>query len=200
MMVAMGKRLLLLWAMASPVAALTLASVAPAAPVQVDASFDPSILRADTFTLRAQGAAGVTKIRFDLSGSETSFDPREEPFRVLNDGGTGFDGMFISTALTLELSFLDFDPGETFIFSVEVDDDIGFTTTRDFRGSLLEVTFAAAPPNVLSSVFNRRGRAMVLADVNGNGGGGGNVPEPAGASLLLLGLYGLWRSRRSFAG
>ena len=45
--------------------------------------------------------------------------------------------MLISTARTVELSFSDlsdFDPGETFISRVEVDDDFGITTDSDFEG------------------------------------------------------------------
>lgn len=183
----------LLWAIAAPAVALLLPLEAWAVPVQVDALFDGG-LGADTFTITAQGGAGVSTIRFDLTTADDDdvfFQPSDDPFVVLDPGGTGFDGMFNATKRTLELNFSSFDPGETFVFEVEVED------ARNFEGSIIEVTFDALAPNVASAMFERDGlfdaTATVIADVNVNNG---NVPEPVGASLLLLGLAGLWTHQR----
>jgi len=176
---------------------------AGAVPVRVDASFQENFLGGGGDTLSsvsAQGGVGITRIRYDLSGSDAFFDPGDAPFTVVNEGGTGFDGMFNATDTTLVLNFSDFDPGEMFVFSVDVDDGFGFTFGFEFAGTLIEVTFDAAAPNVASDLFRSAGRlgratASVVADVN--------VSEPLAATLLLLGLTGIgvWsrRGRRTTA-
>lgn len=174
-------------------------SSALAAPVTVVGTFQENFLipNFDTFTITnaASSATGITAVTYNLAPSQASFDPGDAPFAVINGGGTGFTGMFNATRTSLTLNFTDFDPGETFSFRVDVDDNIGFTLGRDFEDSILRVTFDAAAPNTAMAAFNgtdlRRlgsATATVRADVN--------VPEPGMAGLLLLGLTGLLGARR----
>jgi hypothetical protein len=178
-------------------------SSALAAPVMVTGTFQENLLipNFDTFTITnaASSATGITTVRYNLAPSGAKFDPGDSPFAVISGGNaTGFNGMFTATATTLTLSFTDFGPGETFSFRVDVDDNIGFTTGRDFEDSILAVTFANATPSMVQAAFVADGglrlnsaTAIVRANVNV-----GNAPEPGTAGLLLLGLTGLLRARR----
>lgn len=174
-------------------------SSALAAPVMVVGTFQENFLAAsDTFTITnaASSATGILTVRYNLAPSQASFDPGDSPFAIVNAGGTGFTGMFLNpTRTTLTLNFTDFDPGETFSFRVDVDDNIGFTFGFDFEDAILQVVFDAAAPNTAMAAFRaadlRRlgsATATVRADVN--------VPEPGTAGLLLLGLTGLLGARR----
>jgi len=174
-------------------------SSALAAPVMAVGTFQENFLipNSDTFTIMnaASSATGILTVSYNLAPSQASFDPADSPFAVINDGGTGFSGMFNATGTSLTLNFTDFDPGETFSFRVDVDDNIGFTFGFDFEDSILKVAFDAAAPNTAMAAFRatdlRRlgsATATVRADVN--------VPEPGTAGLFLLGLTGLLRARR----
>lgn len=174
-------------------------SSALAAPVMVAGTFQENFLGGggDVFTVMnaASSATGILTVRYNLAPSQASFDPGDDPFTVVSGGGAGFTGMFNATATSLTLNFTDFDPGETFSFRVDVDDNIGFTFGFDFEDSILQVAFDAAAPNSAMAAFRgtdlrRLGSATVTvrADVN--------VPEPGTAGLLLLGLTGLLGARR----
>lgn len=178
-------------------------SSALAAPVMVVGTFQENFLAAsDTFTITnaASSATGILTVRYNLAPSQASFDPGDSPFAVVSGGGTGFTGMFMNVnaaGTTLTLNFTDFDPGETFSFRVDVDDNIGFTLGFDFEDAILQVVFDAAGANTAMAAFNatdlRRlgsATATLRADVNVN------VPEPGTAGLLLLGLTGLLGARR----
>jgi hypothetical protein len=168
-----------------------------AAPVMITATFEEQLLGGDRFTITNAGssATGVLMVSFDLSATDVIFNGQ---FRVETMGGTGFNGMFTATDTTLTLIFTNFDPGETFRFRVETDDDFGLTSGNDFAGALLSVRFANATPSMAMAAFQQRSlltaRAIVNADVNV--GGGGNAPEPGMAGLLLFGLSGFWWARR----
>jgi hypothetical protein len=174
-------------------------SSALAAPVMVVGTFQENFLSpaSDTFTIMNAGssATGILTVRYNLAPSQASFDPGDSPFAVISGGGTGFTGMFNATATSLTLNFTDFDPGETFSFRVDVDDNIGFTFGFDFEDSILQVVFDAAAPNGAMAAFvgtdlRRLGSATATlrADVN--------VPEPGTAGLVLLGFAGLLGARR----
>jgi hypothetical protein len=177
-------------------------SSALAAPVMVVGTFQENFLGGggDVFSIMnaASSATGILTVRYNLAPSQASFDPGDDPFTVVSGGGTGFTGMFNATRTSLTLNFTDFDPGETFSFRVDVDDNIGFTFGFDFEDAILQVAFDAAAPNGAMAAFRgtdlRRlgsATATVRADVN--------VPEPGTAGLLLLGLTGLLRARRRSA-
>lgn len=173
-------------------------SSALAAPVMVVGTFQENFLGAsDRFSITnvASSATGILTVRYNLAPSQASFEPGDSPFSVISGGGTGFNGMFNATSTSLTLNFTDFDPGETFSFRVDVDDNIGFTFGFDFEDAILQVVFDAAAPNTAMAAFNgtdlrRLGSAIatVRADVN--------VPEPGTAGLLLLGLTGWLGARR----
>lgn len=175
-------------------------SSALAAPVMVVGTFQENFLSPsfDTFTITnaSSSATGILTVRYNLAPSQASFDPGDSPFAVISGGGTGFTGMFMNVnaaGTTLTLNFTDFDPGETFSFRVDVDDNIGFTLGFDFEDAILQVVFDAAGSPTAMAAFNGTGRlgsatATLRADVN--------VPEPGTAGLLLLGLTGLLGARR----
>jgi len=181
-------------------AGMLLPSSALAAPVMVVGTFQENFLSPnfDTFTITnaASSATGILTVSYNLAPSQARFDPADSPFAVVSGGGTGFSGMFMNaTRTTLTLTFTDFDPGETFSFRVDVDDNIGFTLGNDFEDSVLRVVFDAAGGPSAMAAFNgtdlRRlgsATATLRADVN--------VPEPGTAGLLLLGLTGLLGARR----
>jgi len=183
-------------------AGMLLPQAALAAPVMVVGSFQENFMLSggDLFTIMnaASSATGILTVRYNLAPSQASFDPGDSPFSVVSGGGgTGFTGMFSSTTTSLALNFTDFDPGETFSFRVDVDDNIGFTFGFDFEDTVLQVVFDAAAPSSAMAAFaatDLRGRlgsaqAVVRADVN--------VAEPGTVGLLLLGLTGLgWTHRR----
>jgi hypothetical protein len=118
------------WLIAVGMMMLPLSS-ALAAPVMVVGTFQENFLGGggDTFTIMnaASSATGILTVRYNLAPSQqASFDPGDDPFRVVSGGmATGFNGMFNATRTSLTLNFTDFDPGETFSFRVDVDDNIG---------------------------------------------------------------------------
>lgn len=152
----------------------------------------------------------------DLTGSASGacFDLDQGDFVCARGGGTDFTpqgGTDITTGLltsnvvnggtTLDLTFDDFDAGETFSFVVDVDDAAGATVTGDeligatafadfSNGLRLIGEFEAVAGNSDASAFNVSAIVVTPPSV---------VPLPAGLPLLAVGLgaFGLLRRRKA---
>ena len=151
----------------------------------------------DTFEddLALSNDAGSTEdiltVVFDLStaATGTTFEPATWPF--VADAGdaaaTGFTGEVV-TATTLTLTFTDFNPGESFKFTIDLDDNTNVVQGASIAGSTVTATFAITGDVV-----------AVMAGAGGNDAGwsASAVPEPNTLALLAAGLTCLAWGRRS---
>jgi hypothetical protein len=148
----------------------------------------------DTFTVGndALSEADLTMVAIDLSLSAENayFDPAGSPFTVVGANDVGFDGNFSLTGTQLiTLVFSDFQAGELFTFSIDIDDDFGTTQGADFAGSTLTASFQGETqsPQAIYAETGQFTAAAITAIT---------TPEPGTLSSLSLGLIALGMARR----
>jgi hypothetical protein len=154
----------------------------------------------DTFSITNTGTEDFVTVVIELSTAATPtlvFDitgGNSSPFTVVSESPTtvGFvaPAGVVDGGSTLTLTFTDFNAGDTFTFTIDVDDSAG---GAQVTGAMI----LGAQITATSILDGDVTAAMVLGAGPPTAGWASPVPEPSTAILLGLGLTGLaWGGRR----
>jgi hypothetical protein len=182
---------------------------AAAATIAFSGTFDdPTAPEADGDTILLNNdptsESYITQVVFDLTtaAATVTFDAAGSPFTPTGGSGviTGLSSAVFTGTQILTLVFTDFAPGETFTFTVDLDDNNTRVDANRIAGATVTATFAAGGGTSLAATAidppTGPGRS-----VSWSAGSAVIVPEPRAGLLLAIGLTALaWRDRSTRPG